>query len=267
MLKRLSVLLSECGGLCRDRSVGRVRARTAEAGRRECHRHGLLHTGGGAGRPGGLGRVGHDGGEEHMLMKDKVARGTHIDVDTDDGVVTISGAVPTAADKARIGRLVLHTTGVKRVDNKLTASGETAGTSGSGDTKIVIKDDTPDIKIKDDTNVKIKDDTSPKVKEGAKTVAKGAKEGAEAVADAATSIAKKTADVTTDASVTTAVKTRLMKDDVARSTAIDVSTDDGVVTIGGTVPTAADMARIVKLVADTTGVKRVVNHLKVGGQQ
>jgi osmotically-inducible protein OsmY len=257
MLKRLSVLLSSAA-VCA--AIGASGAYAHEQPRRD------VATATATDYTTPAARAGQDLSDASVttavktrLMKDQVARGTHIDVDTDDGVVTISGAVPTAADKARIGRLVLHTTGVKRVDNKLTVSGETAGTSGSGDTKIVIKDDTP--------NIKIKDDTTPKVKEGAKTVAKGAKEGAEAVADAATSIAKKTADVTTDASVTTAVKTRLMKDDVARSTAIDVSTDDGVVTIGGTVPTAADMARIVKLVADTTGVKRVVNHLKVGGQQ
>jgi hyperosmotically inducible protein len=262
MLKRLAVVLSSAA-LC-----GAVGSASALA-----HEEPGLHANAALSSPAASAFQGQDVSDASVttavktrLMKDKVARGTHIDVDTDDGVVTISGAVPTAADKARIGRLVRRTTGVKSVENKLTVSGAAAGTSGSGDTKIVIKDDTPDIKIKDDTNVKIKDDTTPKVKKGAKTVAKGAKEGAQAVAGAATSIAKKTADLTTDASVTTAVKTRLMKDDVARATAIDVSTDDGVVTIAGTVPTAADMARIGKLVADTTGVKRVVNHLKVGGQ-
>jgi osmotically-inducible protein OsmY len=206
------------------------------------------------------------------LMKDKAARASDIDVDTDDGVVTISGKVPTAADKTRIAGLVRRTTGVKRVENKLTVSPASgaAGTSGSDDTKIIIKDDTPDIKIKDETNVKIKDDTTPKVKKGAKAVKGAAEATGSAIADAAkktagvaTDVGKKTADVTTDASVATAVKTRLMKDDVARSTAIDVSADDGVVTISGTVPTAADKARIGKLVADTTGVKRVVNKLTV----
>jgi hyperosmotically inducible periplasmic protein len=188
------------------------------------------------------------------LMKDKAARGSDIDVKTNDGAVTISGAVPTAADKARIGRLVRNTTGVKSLDNKLTVSGTSTGTTGnSGDTKIVIKDDGP--------NLKIKDDTTPKVKKGANAVVDGSKKAANAVKGAA----QKTADVTTDASVTTAVKTRLMKDDVARSTSIDVSTDDGVVTIRGAVPTAADKARIGKLVEDTTGVKTVKNELTIGG--
>lgn len=187
------------------------------------------------------------------LMKDKAARGSDIDVKTEHGVVTISGAVPTAADKTRIGRLVRNTSGVKSVDNNLTVSGTSTGTTGSGDTKIVIKDDTP--------NIKIKDDTTPAIKKGTNAVVEGSKKAAGAVKGAA----QKTADVTTDASVTTAVKTRLMKDDVARATAIDVSTDDGIVTIRGTVPTQADKDRIGKLVEDTSGVKTVKNELKIGG--
>jgi hyperosmotically inducible protein len=160
------------------------------------------------------------------LMTDKVARGTSIDVDTKDGVVTIAGSVPTEADKVRIGRLVSRTTGVKSVVNNLAVTGPAAaGTSGadqpkSGETKIVIKDD-----------------TTPALKKGARVVS--------------------------DASITSAVKTRLMTDSVARGTSIDVDTKEGVVTITGTVPTAADKTRIGDLVAHTTGVKNVVNNLSV----
>jgi len=88
-----------------------------------------------------------------------------------------------------------------------------------------------------ETTIVIKDDTTPKIKKGAKVV--------------------------TDASITTAVKTRLMSDKVARGTSIDVDTKDGVVTIAGTVPTEADKARIGKLVTKTTGVKSAVNNLTV----
>jgi len=175
------------------------------------------------------------------LMEDKVARGTSIDVDTRQGVVTIGGSVPTAADKTRIGNLVRHTSGVKSVDNNLTVGGSTAGTTGKDDVK---KDDTK----KDETKIVIKDDTTPALKKGAHAVKEGS---------------AKTVDVVSDTSVSTAVKTRLMGDDVARGTSIDVKADEGVVTIAGNVPTAADKARIGDLVARTTGVKRVVNHLTV----
>ena len=49
----------------------------------------------------------------------KVARHASIDVDTKDHVVTITGGVPTAVDRTRIGELVAHTAGVKSVVNNL----------------------------------------------------------------------------------------------------------------------------------------------------
>jgi hyperosmotically inducible periplasmic protein len=89
----------------------------------------------------------------------------------------------------------------------------------------------------DETKIVIKDDTTPKVKKASKAVS--------------------------DTSITTAVKTRLMKDKVARGSSIDVDTKAGVVTIAGTVPTAADKVRIGNLVRHTTGVKSVDNNLTV----
>jgi osmotically-inducible protein OsmY len=88
-----------------------------------------------------------------------------------------------------------------------------------------------------ETTVVIKDDASPKIKKAGKVVA--------------------------DATINTAVKTRLMKDKVARGTSIDVDTKEGVVTIAGAVPTEADKLRIGRLVEKTTGVKSVVNNLTV----
>jgi hyperosmotically inducible protein len=153
-------------------------------------------------------------------MTDKVARGTSIDVDTKDHVVTIAGSVPTEADKLRIGRLVKRTTGVESVVNNLTVSAA-AGTSGtSKDTKVVIKDD-----------------TTPAVKKGARVV--------------------------TDASITSAVKTRLMADDLGRGLKIDVDTKNGVVTLTGTVPTQAGKTKLGDIASHTTGVKSVVNNLTV----
>ena len=162
------------------------------------------------------------------LMTDEVARSTSIDVDTKDRVVTIAGSVPTSADRVRIGRLVARTTGVKSVENNLTVAGTaTAGTAGAARAK-------PE---KEGTKIVIKDDTTPMLKKGARAVS--------------------------DASVTSAVKTRLMSDDLGRAMNIDVDTKGGVVTITGSVPSEADRTRLGDLVAHTTGVKRVVNNLTV----
>ena len=196
------------------------------------------------------------------LMKDKAARATSIDVTTRDGVVSIAGHVPTATDKTRIGQLVEKTTGVKSVVNNLTIN-RAAGTSGvavkddsgkvavktKGDDHVTLKSHDDDVKVKtDDTKVVVKDDAGGKAKTAANKTGHAAKRAGETV---------------TDASITTAVKTHLMKDSVARGTSIDVSTTDGVVTISGAVPTAADKARIGQLVEKTTGVKSVNNELTV----
>ena len=163
------------------------------------------------------------------LMTDKVARHTSIDVDTKDHVVTVTGGVPTATEKTRIGQLVAHTAGVKSVVNNLSVTGAgdtTTGTSGATQAKT---DDT--------TKIVIKDDTTPMLKKGAR--------------------------VTTDASITSAVKTRLMADDLGRGLKIDVDTKDGIVTLTGVAPTEADKANFGEIAAHTTGVKRVVNNLTV----
>ncbi|HEY2432055.1 MAG TPA: BON domain-containing protein [Vicinamibacterales bacterium] len=180
------------------------------------------------------------------LMKDKAGRANKIDVDTKSGVVTIAGSVPTATDKARIGRLVEKTTGVKSVQNNLTV-GVAAGTSGHDG--VAVKDDSGAVAIKtDDSKVVVKDDAAEKGR---------------SAADKSEDAAKKTGDAISDASITTAVKTRLMSDTAARGRSIDVSTKNGVVTIGGAVPTGADRARIGELVEKTTGVKSVNNALTV----
>lgn len=213
------------------------------------------------------------------LLADKTVGGLKIDVDTSHGVVTLTGPVSSAAERAQAIRLARRTDGVKRVVNKLTI-GKTEPTSGRvpADTTT-----TTDTVKKDETKIIIKDDTTPAVKKGAEKTKEVAKDVAGKTADVAKDVAGKTSDAAKktgkavkdtkvevkddahvgDSSVTTAVKTRLMTDEVARGTSIDVDTKDGVVTISGTVPTAADKVRIGQLVEKTTGVKSVVNDLKV----
>ena len=53
------------------------------------------------------------------LMADDLGRALKIDVDTKDAIVTITGSVPTEADKTRLGDIVARTTGVKSVVNNL----------------------------------------------------------------------------------------------------------------------------------------------------
>lgn len=53
------------------------------------------------------------------LLTDPDVKGLHIDVDTRDGVVTLTGSVDKAASLDRAARIARDTSGVKSVDNQL----------------------------------------------------------------------------------------------------------------------------------------------------
>src|SRR3954470_883212 len=61
------------------------------------------------------------------LLADKTVAGTKIDVDTKDGVVTLSGKVHSAAERSEALRVARATSGVKAVRNELVL--ETAATT------------------------------------------------------------------------------------------------------------------------------------------
>ena len=162
------------------------------------------------------------------LLADKTVGGLKIDVDTSDGVVTLSGRVDSAAERTEALRLARETKGVKRVENKLTLA--TAGTTGSTAPSDKTKKD-------DETKIVIKDDTTPKVK----------------------AAGRKTADATLTATVKTQLAT--VKGVIAND--INVDTTDGVVTLKGSVPDESQKARAEEVARETPGVKRVVNELTV----
>jgi osmotically-inducible protein OsmY len=60
------------------------------------------------------------------------------------------------------------------------------------------------------------------------------------------------------------MKTRLLADPDVAGLKIDVDTTDKVVTLTGTVASAAQKTEAGSIARDTTGVARVVNNLKVG---
>ncbi|WBY03388.1 BON domain-containing protein [Ramlibacter tataouinensis] len=63
-------------------------------------------------------------GVRAQLAADAELRTVRIDVDTRDGIVTLSGSVPTAAMRARAGEIAHAVRGVRRVNDQLTlASG------------------------------------------------------------------------------------------------------------------------------------------------
>jgi len=167
------------------------------------------------------------------LLADTTVGGLKLDVDTEHGVVTLSGPVHSAAERAQALKLARETKGVKSVKNNLKL--EAAGTTGRTD-----KDDKVKVEVKDDTK-----ETAAKVKEKSKDAG------------------EKTKDVTVDAEITSAVKTKLLADTQVGGLKIDVDTKDNVVTLTGTVNSAAEKAEALRLAKTTAGVKSVVDKLVV----
>ena len=80
----------------------------------------------------------------------------------------------------------------------------------------------------------------------------------------AVAAAMTTACAQTDAGISTSVKSRLAADDTVKAYRIDVDTKDKVVTLRGEVDTPAARDRAVEVARATSGVRDVVDVLKVG---
>lgn len=162
------------------------------------------------------------------LAADDTVKAYQINVDTQGGVVTLTGTVPTAAARDRALEVARGTDGVTRVEDRLTVNA--AGT----------------------------------VDERGEQAARDAAAKTEGAADRAGDAAAGAGAAVTDAGITTAVKTRLLADPDVAGLKIDVDTQDKVVTLSGTVASAAQKTEAGNIARDTTGVARVVNNLKVG---
>ena len=181
------------------------------------------------------------------FLADSKVGGLKIDVDTDHGVVTLTGPVHSVAEKNEAVRLARTTHGVKSVVSKLTV--ETAATTGRTDTSD---------KVKKETKEAAKD-TKDATKDAAKATKDKTKEAGAQIKDK--SIDAK--DATADASITGAVKSKLLGDTKVGGLDINVDTKDNVVTLTGKVHSAAEKNEAVRLAKTTTGVKRVVDKLTI----
>jgi len=74
----------------------------------------------------------------------------------------------------------------------------------------------------------------------------------------------KTGEVITDGWITTHVKAKFVGEDLLKGSDIDVDTKDHIVTLKGTVTSAAARARAAHEAKEVEGVHSVVNHLTIG---
>lgn len=148
------------------------------------------------------------------LLWNRSTDGLDIDVDTDDGVVTLTGAVETAAQRDMAVQLARNTSGVREVVDRL-----------------AVDPDAPDV--------------------------------TDAIAETVGDAAEKTGQVFNDAWITSKVKTVLAFNKNTDGSDIGVSTENGVVTLEGVVPSERQKRYVVNLVGDIVSVKSVNDRLEV----
>ncbi len=84
-----------------------------------------------------------------------------------------------------------------------------------------------------------------------------------AVSEGTKEAAEKTGEYVTDSSITAAVKMKMADDELVKASNINVVTNEGVVTLNGTVGSKAEEQKAIDLAHSVDGVKRVVNNLRV----
>lgn len=180
------------------------------------------------------------------LAADDTVKAYRIDVDTKDRVVTLSGEVDNAAAKARAIELARGVDGVRDVVDKTSIVAGVTPPGGIDDAAAA---------------------TSGRVAREADAKVDRAQDKADAKTDAAqkkaSDAASDASDATKDAALTAAVKTKFLADTKVSGLKIDVDTRNGVVTLSGTVNSAAEKQRAGATAKETDGVRSVVNNLKV----
>ncbi len=166
------------------------------------------------------------------LAADDTVKAYRIDVDTSNAVVTLNGQVDTARARARAVELAKATDGVRDVVDNLSI---VAGVTPPGGL--------------DDAAMK-------RAREAADATTAGADTARDTVGTAGSAAG--------DATLTAKVKAKFLADTSISGLKIDVDTKNDVVTLNGTVPTAAEKRHAVEVARATDGVKSVVDNLKVG---
>jgi len=103
-----------------------------------------------------------------------------------------------------------------------------------------------------------------KIKEGATTTKNAIVKGAKVVGEKTKDGVSKTGEVMTDGWITTRVHERFVTESLLKDSDISVDTDKHVVTLKGTVITAAGRRKAISIAKGTEGVHQVVNRLTIG---
>ena len=190
----------------------------------------------------------------HSEMVDEdVLSGSDIDVDVKNGVVTLQGTVPSEAARARAIAVAKANDGVKNVVDQLKIA-PARGTNMAGRA----------------------DRAGDKAERAADRAGDKAERAADRAGDKAERAGDRTAGATKNAGraiddgwIKSKIYAQYMTEwnTVLDDSDIDVDVQNNVVTLNGTVKTAAAKAKAVSIAKSTDGVKGVKDNLRVGASQ
>jgi hyperosmotically inducible protein len=170
---------------------------------------------------------------ESALKAQPTLKDQNIDIKVTDKVVTLTGYVQTSARKSAAARAA-NVPGVVRVDNQLVVDPKKA-------------------KELDDKMADAGKTAAQKTESGVKTAGEKTKEAASA-----------TGNAITDAMINTKIHAKMMDEATLKGSDINVDVNEHMVTLKGTVASAAGKARAEEIARTTDGVRSVNNMLTVG---
>jgi hyperosmotically inducible protein len=200
------------------------------------------------------------------ITDDEMLDATNINVDTKEGVVTLEGTITRTDQEAHAIQIARSVPNVKDVVSRLQVEPQV----GSTDLDEKME------KTAENTGEKLEETaekTGEKLEETAEKTGEKIEDTAEKAGEKIGDLADKTEDkvdnlnvgeAVDDASTTAKVKLALSKDDQVAAYRIDVDTNNGVVTLTGSVKSKAEANRAVQVAGSIAGVKKVNSDLKVG---
>lgn len=220
---------------------------------------------------------------ETRIKGSETLKDSDIDVAVENGVVTLTGTVHSEAQSLR-ARSLAKVAGVTSVENKLTVDSKTTrAMDKAGDKteaamdKTAAKTDKAMDKVADKSEKAGDKSASTMQKAGKKTEKvlekagiriEDEKTGTTGTADKPATAKDKDDVIDVDANIndawiTTKVKANFLNEDALKGSEINVDSNSHVVTLKGTVASAAGRDRAVQLAKSTKGVTRVVDQLTI----
>jgi hyperosmotically inducible protein len=190
---------------------------------------------------------------------DSTVKGRNIDVDTTNGVVTLTGEVTSQTERQRAVARAKEVEGVSRVVDHLSLVPEAKGTAGTH-----AADKTDKAADKADKAAGKTEAKADHAKDKADAKADHAKDKSDKVADKAQERSDRVGNEISDAWITTKLQSKYYLDSDVRGLDIDVTTNGGVVTLTGKVTSAAERSKALSLAKSTDGVKQVIDKLTLG---